>query len=79
MKYRIIKRGINNPFYVAQYLDAETQEWKTVKDYSTPAFLLMAPSEKTFSTKRAARKALKKIALKQIEERSARLSEEGEL
>lgn len=79
MKYRIIKRGINNPFYVAQYLDAHSQEWLTVKDNEDRISPFLELPAKLFSTQKAARKALKKIALEQIEERAVRLSEECEL
>lgn len=74
MKYRIIKHGDKNPYYIAQYMDEVSREWRTVSHPGICGFV-----GTMFVSRRDAIKALRKIAQQQMEESQVRVIEEDVL
>lgn len=74
MKYRIIKHGNGDPYYIAQYEDEQNREWRTIE----MPFRGVRGS-KAFKSRRDALKALRNIARTQLERSQVRIIEEGVL
>lgn len=74
MKYRIIKHGNKKPYYIAQYVDEASREWRTLSDAGVWGLVA-----KRFSSRRDAIKVLRNITQRQMEENQVRVIEEDVL